>query len=384
MRSAQITRQGTDLPRAGENYTAASGTVMLNEENSFCQTVTVNVRAHDTHSLEEGSSSQRWNGTQSFYLYVSNPQNAIFRENLRAQLIGVSLSNDYSWAEIGDVSGGKGTSLGTAEGRSQRSRKPGTGIGQHSLSGTYSPTEGEAAAEGILSPAYKRHQHWSCGYEFEIWYAGNHDLGGLKTLEDYKYGRLHREVSGTGFLKDVGQEDLNLSLDSGELLNASELGTITVAVWGDVPEAPAYPLMSDMYINTCSVQLQLMAADSLSVVSCTAPAGEYMTGSSVPVTVEFFSAGQRGGCASAYCGSRGKPGTGTGGYRHFKKSDFSLYEVPAEPGTELVIEGVTGGTSYYGVTQQDYSKQSLVLEGVRMVRDDLRAFESITADPGDL
>ena len=51
------TRDGS--ARAGENYTAASGTVMLNEENSFCQTVTVNVSAHDTHSLEEGSSSQR-------------------------------------------------------------------------------------------------------------------------------------------------------------------------------------------------------------------------------------------------------------------------------------------------------------------------------------
>lgn len=370
------TRDGS--ARAGEHYTAASGTVTLNEENSFCQTVTVNVSAHDTHSLEEGSSSQRWNGTQSFYLYVSNPQNAIFRGNLRAQLIGVSLSNNYSWAEIGDVSGGKGTSLGTAEGGASGAENRGRVSANTAFPGLTAQQK-EAAAEGILTRLTSSTSTGAADMNLKYGMRVIMTSGGLKTLEDYKYGGLHREVSGTGFLKDVGQEDLNLSLDSGELLNAPELGTVTVAVWGDEPADPSYPLISDMYVNTCSVKLQMMAADSLSVVSCTAPAGEYMTGSSVPVTVEFSlpvnAADVRLHVVEA------------GGNRELNPVDTGisrrvtfLYEVPAEPGTELVIEGVTGGTSYYGVTQQDYSEQSLALEGIRMVRDDLRAFESITTD----
>lgn len=370
--SAQYeTRDGS--ARAGKNYEAVSGTVTLNEENGYSQKVTVNVNAHDTQSLAEESSAQRWNGTQSFYLYVSNPQNALLQGNLRANLVGVSLSNDYTWLEMTDIGGNQGINLGTASvtasGPENRGRKTSTtefkGLTQQ---------QREAAADGILT----RLTGGISGSLLDANYKYGWTLmGGFK--EDRRDAALHKEAEGTEFLTDINQGSINLSLEDQKLVNASELGSITTAVWGEEPGNLLYPVIQNIYINSCNVTLYLHAEDTLSVTGCTAPAGEYLSGSSVPVTVEFSlpvnAADVRLHVVEAG-GNRELAPVDTG----VSKRVTFLYEVPADPGAELVIAGVTGGQSYYGTVQQDYNEQSLVLEGVKMIRDELRAFADLTTD----
>lgn len=368
------TRDGS--ARAGRHYEAASGTVALNEENGFTQTVSVKVYAHDSHSLEEGSSDQRWNGTQSFYLYLSNPVNALLEEDLRAELLGVSLSNDYSWVSVGDISGGKGISLGTASVSANGGGSRGRQEGSHTFAGLTAEQK-EAAVDGVLDRITSAGSIFALNQKQGLYLKP----GTSNPVTYIEKADCYQEASGEGFLSSIGQGDLNLSLKAPELLNASELGSITVAVWGGEPDEPTHNLgqVMDQYNNAYSVELRLNAEDSLSVVSCTAPEGEYKTGSSIPITVEFSLPVQADDVRLHIVeagGNRGLTPTDTG----ISKRVAFLYEVPAEPGADLVIEGVTGGTSYYGIRQESWSEQSLTLEGVSMARDDLRAFDSITVD----
>lgn len=367
------TRDGSAM--AGRHYKAAKGTVTLNEGNGFTQTVEVETYRHDTASLGEGSSYMRWNGTQSFYLYVSSPVNALLEGELRAQLLETKLSNQYSWMKLS----GSQIGLGTLECNPPFTPDKRSKYTVEKTHGGLTDEQKQAAIDGIL-------------YQIQVRYAADreniNELRGEERVPgspgafyvDTQKAANYCEVIGTDILTGIGTESYYyIDIDS-KVISASQLGKISVTAWGDTPATPKYTQrLTDQYLNRNFVSVDLLAKSGIEVVGCTAPAGEYMSGTMVPVTVEFTVPVQADNVRLGIVGVDGTVVLIPADTGMSRRVTF-LYEVPADPGSELVIENVTGGRSYYSSYQYRYEEVKLKLEGVSMVRDDLRAFSGIAAD----
>jgi hypothetical protein len=341
----------------------------------------------DTHGNE--NEFMRWNGDKTFLVQLSNPVNVLFEGGTRVKDFPIHVYNDYVWTiEI----------VNTIIGEEIENV---TGSGINFIFENNDLEELKYSAEDI-SDSYIR---------FSAVVGLASEGGGEMTMKPKLVDSEGNEVESAGYgnvyyYPETDDDDHHERPTYTFIVSSNEINPPKMHLEAIFPGDGKWPVLyefmvesyyngetegiypisfvdcKDMngYICRASKDLELIDVNDPSVEAITAPEGTYVSGQTIPITVEFTELVRYANVSVIANDSSTQVEDG-----RISKYATYLYTIPDSPNTLLEVDSVNNISDPLGAISVDWPGDGTVngsaVAGVEMKEDPLLAFESISLEP---